>query len=301
MAIAEFKSALATFVQSSTDKNKLVVFVDELDRCRPLYAIELLERIKHIFNVDGIVFVLALDKEQLCHSIQAVYGSEFDSSGYLRRFVDFEYLLKKPDISSFVDVAFSSIKIEDFFAPRMQHREFRNEQDHLVNVFKMLAIGLKMSLREIEQFVASINIAIRTAASNEFIYPALLVFLIVARNIKPDAYARYVSKDGNEDELIEYLHEIVPLNTRNESFECALVEGFLIAAKYSRSDSLKSERLENHKSILDDENVSVVDTQYSEVVINVVNRSSRGMEGIDLNSVKGRVEWTSQFKFSEVN
>jgi hypothetical protein len=297
-AIAEFKSALSTFVQSSTDENKLVVFVDELDRCRPLYAIELLERIKHIFNVDGIVFVLALDKEQLCHSIQAVYGSEFDSTGYLRRFVDFEYLLKKPDISSFVDVAFSSIKIDEFFAPRMQHRELRYEQEHLVNVFKMLANGLNMSLREIEQFIASINIAIRTAASNEYIFPALLVFLIVARSNKPETYNRYVSKGGNEDELIEYLYEINPLNKRNESFECALVEGFLIAAKHSRSSSSSSGRLQKYKSMLGDEHFSIVERQYSETVINVVNRPSGSIGGISLNSVKDRVEWLSQFKFS---
>jgi predicted KAP-like P-loop ATPase len=29
----------------------LIIFIDELDRCRPLYAIECLERIKHIFGI----------------------------------------------------------------------------------------------------------------------------------------------------------------------------------------------------------------------------------------------------------
>lgn len=180
----------------------------------------------------------------------------------------------------------------------MQHRELRYEQEHLVNVFKMLANGLNMSLREIEQFIASINIAIRTAASNEYIFPALLVFLIVARSNKPETYNRYVSKGGNEDELIEYLYEINPLNKRYESFECALVEGFLIAAKHSRSSSSSSGRLQKYKSMLGDEHFSIVERQYSETVINVVNRPSGSIGGISLNSVKDRVEWLSQFKFS---
>ena len=70
-------------------KNKpLYIFIDELDRCRPLYAIEVLERVKHLFSIPNIKFIIATDTEQLCHSISAVYGSGFDSHAYLRRFFD---------------------------------------------------------------------------------------------------------------------------------------------------------------------------------------------------------------------
>ena len=74
----------------------MVFFVDELDRCRPTYAVELLERIKHLFEVDNIVFVLALSTGQLESSIRSLYGDGLDAPGYLRRFIDLEYPLREP-------------------------------------------------------------------------------------------------------------------------------------------------------------------------------------------------------------
>jgi len=75
--------------------------VDELDRCRPSYAIELLERIKHLFEVDNIVFVVATDSSQLRHAIKAVYGESFESGRYLLRFFDRSYTFETSSIEAF--------------------------------------------------------------------------------------------------------------------------------------------------------------------------------------------------------
>ncbi|TQX90255.1 MULTISPECIES: P-loop NTPase fold protein [unclassified Rhizobium] len=72
------------------------IFVDELDRCRPTYAISMLERIKHLFNVENVVFLIATDTEQLAHSIKAVYGEGFNSQKYLSRFFNRPYTLPTP-------------------------------------------------------------------------------------------------------------------------------------------------------------------------------------------------------------
>ncbi len=69
----------------------IFIIIDELDRCRPLYAISLLERIKHLFNVAGIQFVIATDTEQLEHTVKSVYGVGFDARRYLKRFFDVQY------------------------------------------------------------------------------------------------------------------------------------------------------------------------------------------------------------------
>ena len=60
----------------------------KLDRCRPDYAIRFLETIKHVFEVDHVTFLLAVDKQQLTHSIKGVYGHQFDAEKYLERFAD---------------------------------------------------------------------------------------------------------------------------------------------------------------------------------------------------------------------
>lgn len=97
--IANFKKALSDLIKAmgklrkNKKKTPIFIFVDELDRCKPSFAIRLLERIKHLFNVNGFVFVLSIAGEQLGHSVKAVYGSDFDARGYLRRFFDYEYVL----------------------------------------------------------------------------------------------------------------------------------------------------------------------------------------------------------------
>lgn len=76
---------------------KLVIFIDELDRCKPSYAIDLLERIKHFFDDERIIFVVSLNKEQMAYTISKYYGTGFDSTGYLNRFFDVNICL--PEIS----------------------------------------------------------------------------------------------------------------------------------------------------------------------------------------------------------
>ena len=72
-------------IDSDPRKAPIFVVVDELDRCRPDYAISLLEEIKHLFDVPGVVFVIALHGQQLTKSIEAVYGARPDATTYLRR------------------------------------------------------------------------------------------------------------------------------------------------------------------------------------------------------------------------
>lgn len=86
----EFKDTLTKVVsQILTRTGKpLVLFIDELDRCRPTYAIEVLERIKHLFEVYGLKIVIACDIVQLSESVKSIYGSNFNALGYLQRFFD---------------------------------------------------------------------------------------------------------------------------------------------------------------------------------------------------------------------
>ncbi|ROQ25047.1 KAP family P-loop NTPase fold protein [Gallaecimonas pentaromativorans] len=69
------------------------VFIDELDRCRPTYAVEMLEVIKHLFNIPNWVFVLATNTNQLQHTVQGLYGAGFDAEHYFERFFDKTYHL----------------------------------------------------------------------------------------------------------------------------------------------------------------------------------------------------------------
>ena len=66
--------------------NKLVIFIDELDRCNPAYAVKLLEQIKHYMEDDRIIFVFSVNINQLQHTIKHYYGNNFNATKYLDRF-----------------------------------------------------------------------------------------------------------------------------------------------------------------------------------------------------------------------
>ncbi|KZN13893.1 KAP family P-loop NTPase fold protein [Marinomonas sp. TW1] len=107
-AINDLKIHVANWVKTVTETQELTypafIFIDELDRCRPNYAVEMLETIKHIFDIKGIVFVVATDTEQLQHAVKAIYGEGFDARLYLGRFFNSRFSLKAPDLKSFLEV-----------------------------------------------------------------------------------------------------------------------------------------------------------------------------------------------------
>lgn len=66
--------------------NRLVVFIDELDRCKPSFTVRLLEQIKHYMHDERITYVLSINTEELQHTIKNYYGDSFDACRYLDRF-----------------------------------------------------------------------------------------------------------------------------------------------------------------------------------------------------------------------
>ncbi|KJR46717.1 putative phage protein [Desulfosporosinus sp. I2] len=132
----KFRKALINFVP---ENGKLIIFVDELDRCRPTFAVETLEIVKHYFNIQNIVFIFAVDLEQLSHSIATMYGEGMDSAGYLRRFFDFNINIPSGDIRQYL-----VIKLKDFTVRMGNLASF---MDVITNSY----IKLKLSLRDIDK------------------------------------------------------------------------------------------------------------------------------------------------------
>lgn len=95
-----FKHNMRCLVSALADEGKnqkppLFVVIDELDRCRPDYAIKVLEEVKHLFDIPGVVFIIAIHGDQLEKSIAAIYGADFDAKAYLHRFFSRRYKLRR--------------------------------------------------------------------------------------------------------------------------------------------------------------------------------------------------------------
>ncbi|GHU49558.1 hypothetical protein FACS1894127_3080 [Clostridia bacterium] len=108
---AEFAKSLKKL---APDNGKLVVFIDELDRCRPDFAVATLELIRHYMSVPGVIFIFMLDLEQLIHLVRTIYGFDTDAWGYLRRFFNISFKMPAPDIRKYVDnLLYNSINNSD--------------------------------------------------------------------------------------------------------------------------------------------------------------------------------------------
>ncbi|MGL5524761.1 MAG: KAP family P-loop NTPase fold protein [Aeromonas veronii] len=124
------------------------ILIDELDRCRPSYAVEMLETIKHIFDIKGVVFVLATDTEQLQHAIKVIYGDGFDAESYLGRFFHRRFTLGSISRREFIKQAVVDKKLH--FEHINAWPEIINSQV-LVNVLTAVCDHFSLSLRKTEQ------------------------------------------------------------------------------------------------------------------------------------------------------
>ncbi|MGL6316649.1 KAP family P-loop NTPase fold protein [Vibrio sp. WXL103] len=154
-AIESLKTSVFEWVSAVVDlKNKELpafIFIDELDRCRPSYAVEMLETIKHIFDIDGVVFVVATDTEQLQHAVKAVYGEGFDAKIYLGRFFNSRYSLKAPNLGNFLEVHSDASKLSGDYLRDLKIEVLPFNED------------AKTTLRNISVIIDAFKVSARTA------------------------------------------------------------------------------------------------------------------------------------------
>jgi len=181
-AIGTFKNELTLFVNELTPGKSLVIFIDELDRCRPDYSVQLLEQIKHIFTIQNIIFVLSIDKNQLSNAIKGYYGSDLiDTEDYLKRFIDFEYSLPEPEFKVYYRFLLGHYKIYDIVSQKGFHfpDETHNELDQMIEVLMYNHKG-KITLRQQEKFFTHLAISLSLLEPNRqtnIHFFTLLVFL----------------------------------------------------------------------------------------------------------------------------
>ncbi len=203
--ISEFKKELGIFATSIFKEKKppLVFFIDELDRCRPDFAVSLLERIKHLFSTEGVVFILAIDRDQITYSIKSIYGGEMKADGYLRRFIDFSVRLPMPSTDSFCESLYNHFHLDEVFG-----KQKLPYTDSFIRTISALAEIYQFSPRIIEQCFTEINIVLRTAPEKPEHFSEFLAFFIALKAHDITTYAALKSELGREkiDEILKKLN-----------------------------------------------------------------------------------------------
>ena len=192
--------------------NPLVFVVDELDRCRPAYAVECLERIKHVMEIPGIVFVLGINRDQLCASIRHVNG-DIDAPAYLQRFFDLEFNLPDADVSRFCAEelwkagATKLLREAEKDHPRATSVMEFNPTKRLMVVTAAFCKAFGLSLRETQQWTRIIALAFRTRGGKGMPDTRFLEIMPVMMIKNPRMYRRLKNSRLRASEVVEWVKQ----------------------------------------------------------------------------------------------
>ncbi|HGZ0342803.1 P-loop NTPase fold protein [Enterobacter cloacae] len=212
--IATIKKGISEWVryieqQDGIEKKlPLFIIIDELDRCRPDFAISLLEITKHIFNIPGVIFIISTDTEQLQHSIKVVYGSEFSASHYLNRFFDRRFLLPTPKMSDFLATLCGGDFTNNFDEYKSKMSPCPPDIQGFIYNCASVLLALKINLRDsIKLFNRLIDIIMITQKNFD---PILLLILSSLNTRDNEIYAMFKARKVDKSR-IQFLSEEIKI------------------------------------------------------------------------------------------
>jgi hypothetical protein len=219
-SISDFRLSLSEFIANTNEGKPLVFIIDELDRCRPNYAVSILEQIKHFFSVPNIVFILSIDKEQLGNAIRGVYGSDqIDADEYLRRFIDLEFSIPEPEVDIFYKYLYDYFEYDEFFLlpERIKSYELKYDKSNFIETCKLLFTNSKVPLRQQEKIFAHTRLALRSFTTNMYVTPHIFVLLAFIKIRHNHFYEDLKSKQLTIREVQENFLKLIKININEET------------------------------------------------------------------------------------
>lgn len=185
-SLQAFHTELTKF--AAAQEKPVVLFIDELDRCRPSFAVRLIERVKHFFDVPNLVFVLLLNRDQLEKAVKGVYGSETDATAYLGKFVNFFFRLPKRTSIGLI----RNDHVKAYVSHMIRRYNFEGSGDYhgFQEKLSFMATAFNLSLRDIERAVALYAFSQPSGFLNDY-----LAYFIALKIAKPPLFQSLINND----------------------------------------------------------------------------------------------------------
>ncbi len=251
--IQSFKQLLSeipTRINSEGD-NPLVIIIDELDRCKPTYALDIIEKVKHLFSVKNIVFVLVMNRSQLEKSVKCIYGGDIDAHAYLQKFINIETTIPKKiseqlhdnDIVQYNQVLFKL------------HKNEKWEDNVIVEFLDVLIMHFELSLRQLERVYTNLAVFYASSVKSEYGTAPMVSFLAVIKVIDPPVYEALLHQRISYEDLCKktgllYTHQTtynVMLQLIVEYLRCSLITDAQFSA-LAPSEMLNFQALNGYSS-----------------------------------------------------
>lgn len=194
-SLRESLSALSKSFSSPNEAEKhkpLILIIDELDRCRPSFALELLEKIKHIFSIENVHFFLATHLYQLETSVRYSYGHDIDARTYLQKF--YNVIVHFPERGSHR----SERLIPKYINYLSSQLELTSDD---LNLVQNVAEARRLSLRTIERIATCIVIAKQFTPKNYLWLDPIIVGLCIMKVLDGEKFRRARSETLDIDEI----------------------------------------------------------------------------------------------------
>lgn len=207
-AMLEFKQAIELLASPGTKGNtgaSVIVVIDELDRCRPDYALEVLEVIKHFFSVPHLHFVLGVNLEALENSVRARYGERIDAQAYLKKFIQITLELPNHLGAEHQSKQAPIIYLEHLITEMGVPKHIGNR---LLSQVKIVSQNNDVSMRDVGKIVSSVTLANSEVLEKETWMPGwidVMIDLIVSKIIRPDLYPKFLNATVDANDLESYL------------------------------------------------------------------------------------------------
>ncbi len=183
-SLNNFRKELEKIATELGNGKPLTFIIDELDRCRPDYCVELLEQIKHLFIVKNLNFIIVTNKSQILASIQKKYGQDINAHLYLQKFIDLWISLPR------VDSEYESHPqiYMDFLLPRLFNEGENIKNELMFRILAELFKSNKTSLRGIEKTLSYAAI-LYNSTNNGYLdhYQAAIAVVCYCKAEQPEA------------------------------------------------------------------------------------------------------------------
>ncbi|MCY4575747.1 MAG: P-loop NTPase fold protein [Chloroflexi bacterium] len=257
-------NTLAARVTDAQEGRPLVFIIDELDRCRPTFAIELMERVKHIFDVPSLLFMFGINRDEMEKSLQSVYGN-IDTDTYLRRFFDLELNIPPPDIKVFTERLLTEYGLPQYFGNFFTlGQRLPNEQFGVIEYFLPLLLDrLRIELRDAQYCVRLLAVLARSQEPNELLMPVVVAGLAALRIADRRLYLDYVRGEVRTPEVIDWLDQhgtqqsFIGEDLRQWNYALSVIEGTFYRSDLARRavPDLEARLLDELKALCEGQDV----------------------------------------------
>lgn len=181
----------------------LIFVIDELDRCKPPFALDLLEKAKHFFSVPHIHFLLVTHMEQLENSVRFAYGMEGQAGTYLQKF--YHVVLGLPDKKDDYAPTNTEKYLDKLFIDLPGDGENGQYTDGLHRILTNFSNKSSMTFRSLERISTMVGILLASTRKSELRLNAIAGPLCIMKTVAPDLYRKAKAKTLTLDEVYSFM------------------------------------------------------------------------------------------------